>query len=173
MKLIAIEINWYFVIGIAALLISISIMIFWRENISNYFYCNLYTKIFPNQKIPERCKIEENIESIKIFSEDEDEIIRKFTSYLIKCWIEAEKYKNFKTHYCFKISFHTSQDFKIFPHNISKILRDYDNCRTLQFKSYNCGYRDDIIWKVENEYIQKNDIVIIKYLDSNQIEIIA
>lgn len=173
MKLIAVEITWYFIIGISALVVASGILLFWRENITNYIYCEIYLKIFPSGQVPEKCKKEEKIESISIFSKNEVETIRIFTSYLIKCWLDAEKYRNFKTHYCFKISFKGEVNFKIFPQNISKVLKDYDYCKTLQFKDYNCGYRNDIVWSVEKGYIDNNDIVIVKYLDTNQIEIIA
>lgn len=173
MKAIATEITWFFVIGIAALIIATSIFLFWRENIVNFFYCELYQKIFFSHQIDEKCKREFKLENIKIDSQNEKEIINLFTSYLIKCWLDAEKYKNFKTHFCYKISFRNDISLRIFPQNISEVLKTYDNCKTLQYKNYTCGYRDDIEWSVNKDYISENDIVLIKYLENDKIEIIV
>lgn len=173
MKLIAVEMTWIFLIGITSLIIAVSVLIFWREKIIDFFFCNIYGKMFPLQYIDEKCSREENIETVEIFSNDEKEIINLFSSYLLKCWLDAEKYKNFKTHYCYKILFKTNIEFKITPQNISKSLKMYDDCKSLQYKSYTCGFRDDILWSVEKNYISREDIVIIKYLDTHLIEIIA
>ncbi|MEM0243119.1 MAG: hypothetical protein QXT34_01535 [Candidatus Aenigmatarchaeota archaeon] len=174
MKLIAIETTWFFIIGVAMIVISASIFFFWKEKIPDFFYCNVYTKIFPTEKIPDRCKDEKNkIESITIRYKNEEDAIRMFSSYLLKCWLDAEKYSNLETHYCYKIYFRGPTEIFISQKNISDALIDFDNCRTLQYKSFGCGYRDDIIWSVNKDFIEKDDIVIIKYLNTSQIEIIV
>lgn len=174
MKFLSVEITWVFIIGVASLIIALSILFFWREKIPDILYCTFFRKIFQTEELNSKCKEEiETIVSVEIFSTNERDIINQFTSYLLKCWIDAEKYKNFNTHYCFKISFRTNFNFKLYPQNISEALKAYDNCRILQYEIFNCGYRNDIIWKVEKNFISNEDIVIIKYLDTHKIEIIS
>ncbi|MEM5830495.1 MAG: hypothetical protein QXL82_03225 [Candidatus Aenigmatarchaeota archaeon] len=177
MKLIAIETTWFFIIIIAAIVISFSILITLRERIQNYLYCNVYLKIFPKESIPEICKRDfPKIERIKFFANSNEEVISKFTSYLFECIQTIQRYKIYDRDYtCYEIDFsNINNEINIYPQNISDFIKQYDGCKTLQMKSYNCGYRDDVIWNVKDSVIKKDSIVIIKYLhEKDAIEVIS
>ncbi|MEM5820761.1 MAG: hypothetical protein QXP34_00360 [Candidatus Aenigmatarchaeota archaeon] len=177
MKLIAIETTWFFIIIIAAIVISISILIALRERIQNYLYCNVYLKIFPKETIPEYCKSQNLItERIKFYANNEEEAISKFASYLFECIQTIQRYKVYDRDYtCYEIDFSPMQEnIKIFPENVSMFIKQYDGCKSLQMKTFDCGYRDDVVWKVKDYEISKDSIVIIKYNHNiDAIEVIA
>jgi hypothetical protein len=167
MKCIAIDIVWFLIISITAIIIALLIFSETREKIFNFFYCNLYARLFPNSD----CKKEEkSVERVYIDGSSEREILLRFTSLLINCWRDAEINNNFKTHYCYEVRFRNVVDFSFNLSHVAKELKEAYNCRELQVKSFNCGYRDDIIWNAEE--INKNSIVFIKYLEENKIEVI-
>ncbi len=177
MKSFAIQITWFWILIIASIVIAITLLITLKERITDFFYCEFYAKIFLTS-LPEKCIKEKKVEKVYIDAKNEQELITQFLSYLIKCWQDVERYKQFKTHYCYEIEFrNVNKDWNISAKQIANELKNYDDCKTLQFKTFNCGYRDDIIWNVgesQFENITMDKRVFIKYnAEEDKIEIIA
>jgi len=176
MKGIAIETTWFLVIVLVSIIVGLSIILALRERISQFFYCNLYLKIFPSQQIPEFCKVSQpKTERTRIFANNSFEAISKFAEYILDCWKLTEKYKIKEDYMCYELEFSlVPEDLVISAENLSKYFKDYYNCQEIQMKSYGCGYRDDIIWNVKNEIILKGSIVLIVYrAEEDKIEIIS
>lgn len=169
MKIIAIDVVWIFVISLASIIIALMIFSNLKERIFDFFYCKIYAKIFSIND--EKCSAQQLIEKVYIFEKDEKRILMKFVALIISCWEDAERYQNFKTHYCYEVRFSNQTSFKIEPKTVAELLKEAYNCEKIQMKSYDCGYRDDIVWNAD--IIDENKIVMIKYLENHKIEIIA
>jgi len=164
MRVIAVDIVWISVICIASITIAIVLISNLREKIFSFFYCEIYARFFSQNK----CKEEKIVEKIVLRGNGEKEILRNFIALLFSCWQESEK--NQEEHYCFEVTFSTNFSFKISAKSIADELKEANNCKYLQMKSYDCGYRDDIIMKDE---ISEKSTVFIKYTKENKIEVIV
>ncbi|MEM0480647.1 MAG: hypothetical protein QXQ14_00440 [Candidatus Aenigmatarchaeota archaeon] len=160
MKSIAIETTWFLVLILISIIIAISIIFPLRDRIVKFFYCNIYSKLFPNENM-EFCKEEKNIAEKVYIDGNELSAIIDFSNLIISCWENVEKYKIRENIICYEVVLrNVPDDLIILTENVSEAFKELYNCQIVQMKSYNCGYRDDVIWQGE---VRKDKIVLISY----------
>ena len=171
MKSIAIETTWFLIIALISIIVAISIIFSLKERVVQFFYCEVYTKIF-QKEAPEICKKEKEIAEQIYIDGNEIYSVIKFSDLIVSCWQNVEKYKIKNNIICYEVVLRdVPEDLIIYPQNISKIFKETYDCKIVQMKSYDCGYRDDVIWQAE---VKKGKVVLIAYdAENDKIKIIS
>jgi hypothetical protein len=179
MKGLALETIVAAIIAIAGVIVFLSLFGFFK-GASNWFYCNIFVKIqslFVRQdvSIPEACReyIKEEVKRVEISESDNKIFSRILLGYIIACWKDAEMKGLNKDHACFELELKNEVE-DVTEENVTKILIEEDRCKSIENSDYNCGAKDQILWKVENDVIKNQKIILIRYnAKENAVEVIG
>lgn len=181
MKGLALNVIWGLIIAIASVLLFLSLVTGTLRDAGNWFYCNLYIKIlnfFSGQgtmSIPDICKqLDVNHAKIERIDDKENEIFsRKLLAFIIECWNDAEVREVYKTHPCYELRIPGNVQ-NVYERNITDILIGENHCQSIENSDYGCGARDQIIWNVEGNVINRQKILLIEYNGTAQaVEVIG
>ncbi len=168
MRAIAIEQFWFFMIAFIGFIIAVTFFTGVAKKIAIKLQC-FFAPIFFSE-VPKECKSEE-IKTKTIYGNNSIEVARKLLFEIIECFQNVEKYKKFQTHVCKEIRI-LGSDIEFGKELLAEILKKETNCEIIEWKEFNCGYRNQIIWK-RNQNITSNSLIVLRYnSEEDAIEII-
>lgn len=134
-------------------------------------YCRTFAKQSTDQNdpsVPEMCREEKIVESLKIESTDSRLFSRELLSYIIACWQKADTMKVKEKYTCFELSLPGGIQ-NVNEESVSEILSKEDHCRSIENSDYGCGVLDQISWEVEGGVISDQRILFIEYDPSRDV----
>ncbi|MEM5831901.1 MAG: hypothetical protein QXT38_01135 [Candidatus Aenigmatarchaeota archaeon] len=179
MKALAIETIFLIIIATASAMLFIALVGFYNPAFKSFF-CNFYMGflgLFSRQvTVPETCKkmdIPASLKTVEVCESDKIKFSRILLSYIIACWKMAEIRNMSEDSACYEIKLKCKVD-DVSEENITYILKREDRCKSIENSDFNCGERNQILWKVGGGIINTQQVIIVRYSGKNKaIEVIA